>query len=62
MQVEATLRELVARFQNGTLHSVSAKVIVGTPGQALTNFAKKQGTELTVMGAVGRSALSRSTR
>ena len=58
-QVEATLTELVARFQNDTFHSVSAEVIVGTPGQALTAFAKKQGAELIIMGAVGRSALSR---
>ncbi|MCA9146554.1 MAG: universal stress protein, partial [Planctomycetales bacterium] len=58
-QVEATLDELVARFQNDTFQSVSAKVIVGTPGQALTEFAKEKGTELIVMGAVGRSALSR---
>lgn len=58
-QIEATLAELIARFQSDTFQSASAKVIVGTPGQALTAFAKKQDTELIVMGAVGRSALSR---
>ncbi len=58
-QVEATLTELVERFQNDTFHSVSAKVLDGTPGQALTTFAEKQDTELIVMGAVGRSALAR---
>lgn len=58
-QIEATLAVLIARFQNDTFQSVSAKVIVGTPGQALTAFAKKQRTELIVMGAVGRSALAR---
>ena len=58
-QIEATLAELISRFQNDTFQSVSAKVIVGTPGQALATFAKKHRTELIVMGAVGRSALSR---
>lgn len=61
-QVEATLTELVVRFQNDTFHSVSAEVIVGTPGQTPTAFAKKQGAELIIMGAVGRSALSRVWR
>lgn len=58
-QVEATHRELIERFQKDAFQSVSTKVIVGSPGPALATFAKKQGTELIVMGAVGRSALSR---
>lgn len=58
-QIEANLTELISRFQNDIFQSASAKVIDGSPGQALTAFAGKQSTELIVMGAVGRSALSR---
>lgn len=58
-QVEAALAGLTARFQIGTFRAVTAEVIIGTPGEALTRFAKKRGIELIVMGAVGHSALAR---
>jgi len=58
-QAEAKLADLVAHFQNDTFRSVSAEVIDGGPAHALTEFADEQGTELIVMGAVGRSALAR---
>lgn len=58
-QVEASLAEIIARFQKDAIQPVSGKVIVGSPGEELTAFAEQQGTDLIVMGAVGRSALSR---
>ncbi|MEO8268160.1 MAG: universal stress protein [Aureliella sp.] len=59
LQAEAKLADLVAHFQNDTFRSVSAEVLDGGPANVLTEFADEQGTDLIVMGAVGRSALKR---
>ncbi len=58
-QAESTLAESMARFHPDSFRSVTGEVMVGAPGQSLTAFAKQHGIDLIVMGAVGRSALSR---